>query len=35
MFYLISASKDSTAKLWEIPSGKRAKETLQDTPMNK
>ena len=26
--YLVSASKDSTAKLWEIPSGKKAKETL-------
>jgi len=26
--YLVSASKDSTAKLWEVPSGKRAKETL-------
>jgi len=25
---LVSASKDSTAKLWEIPSGKKAKETL-------
>jgi ribosome assembly protein 4 len=26
--YLVSASKDSTGKLWEIPSGKRARETL-------
>jgi len=26
--FLVSASKDSTAKLWMIPHGKRAKETL-------
>ena len=26
--YLVTASKDSTAKLWEVPSGKRARETL-------
>ena len=26
--YLVSASEDSTGNLWEIPSGKRARETL-------
>jgi ribosome assembly protein 4 len=26
--FLVSASKDSTAKLWEVPSGKAAKATL-------
>ena len=26
--FLVSASKDSTAKLWEVPSGKRARATL-------
>ena len=26
--YLVSASKDSTAKLWQVPSGKRAQATL-------